>query len=237
MRPDPLERKKAVVAESLHPAERDRDPRVPEPGSKARAAGPRSDGEELRATSLAAIEKHSQMQAIMDALPIAAALVDAQGGSLAANAAYEELWGQPRPLARSVDDYGAYKAWWVATGLPVRPEEWASARAVQRGETVVGQEFEIERFDGQRQFILNSAAPLRDALGRIVGSAVAIQNITALKRAEAELRGRHAELETLTRAMVGRELRMIELKQEVNALCARLGEPPRYRLEEELAQP
>jgi hypothetical protein len=28
--------------------------------------------------------------------------------------------------------------------------------------------------------------------------------------------------------MVGRELRMIELKQEINALCAQLGQPPRY---------
>ena len=28
--------------------------------------------------------------------------------------------------------------------------------------------------------------------------------------------------------MVGRELRMIELKQEVNAFCAQLGQPPRY---------
>jgi hypothetical protein len=28
--------------------------------------------------------------------------------------------------------------------------------------------------------------------------------------------------------MVARELRMIELKKEVNALCALLGQPPRY---------
>jgi PAS domain-containing protein len=54
-------------------------------------------------------------------------------------------------------------------------------------------------------------------------------------RAEAEAH-RHAEAlrasnEELTRfndAMVGRELRMIELKQEINALCAQFGQPPRY---------
>jgi hypothetical protein len=28
--------------------------------------------------------------------------------------------------------------------------------------------------------------------------------------------------------MVGRESRMAELKQEVNALCAQAGQPPRY---------
>lgn len=29
---------------------------------------------------------------------------------------------------------------------------------------------------------------------------------------------------------LARELRMVELKCEINALCARLGEPPRYRI-------
>jgi PAS domain S-box-containing protein len=62
-----------------------------------------------------------------------------------------------------------------------------------------------------------------------------IHDITARRRAEVELRQRaealrakHAELEFFNRAMVGREMRMIELKQEINALCQRLGEPPRH---------
>jgi len=33
-------------------------------------------------------------------------------------------------------------------------------------------------------------------------------------------------------AMVGRELRMIELKEEINELCRRLGEPPRHASQE-----
>jgi len=32
-------------------------------------------------------------------------------------------------------------------------------------------------------------------------------------------------------ASVGRELRMIELKKEVNQLCGRLGDAPRYSLD------
>jgi chromosome segregation ATPase len=43
-----------------------------------------------------------------------------------------------------------------------------------------------------------------------------------------ELRASNAELRRFNEAMVGRELRMIELKKEVNALCAQLGQPPRY---------
>ena len=42
------------------------------------------------------------------------------------------------------------------------------------------------------------------------------------------LRASNAELARFNEAMVGRELRMIELKKEVNALCAELRQPPRY---------
>jgi len=62
-----------------------------------------------------------------------------------------------------------------------------------------------------------------------------VQDITARKRAEEALRQKaealrasNDELEQFNRAMVGRELRMIELKQEINELCGRLGEPPRH---------
>ena len=63
-------------------------------------------------------------------------------------------------------------------------------------------------------------------------------DITELKRAQeelqrqlAELEQANAELERFNRAAVDRELRMIELKKEVNALCERAGLPRRYPLE------
>ena len=45
------------------------------------------------------------------------------------------------------------------------------------------------------------------------------------------LRGHADELERFNSAMVDRELRMIELKQQVNELSARLGQPPGYSLD------
>jgi predicted nucleic acid-binding Zn-ribbon protein len=52
-----------------------------------------------------------------------------------------------------------------------------------------------------------------------------------------ELRASNAELTRFNEAMVGRELRMIELKHEVNELCARLGQPRRYGLGSKAEKP
>lgn len=44
-------------------------------------------------------------------------------------------------------------------------------------------------------------------------------------------------MERLSRAMVGRELRTIELKKQVNGLCVQADQPPRYPLDFEKEQP
>jgi len=131
-------------------------------------------------------EKH-RLEAVMEALPVGVAITDVQGGNIRSNNAYEQVWGNPRPVALSVSDYEAYKAWWPETGKPVAKEEWASAQAVQKGQAVVEQLLEIQRFDGSHAFVLNSGAPIFDVNGQIAGCAVAIQDITNLRKAEEAL--------------------------------------------------
>ena len=53
----------------------------------------------------------------------------------------------------------------------------------------------------------------------------------ALRRRGAELQTMNDELARFNRVAVNRELRMIELKKEINALCAQLGQPKKYPLE------
>jgi PAS domain S-box-containing protein len=76
-----------------------------------------------------------------------------------------------------------------------------------------------------------------DSAGATLGVAGTLNDITARRNAEAELRhqadelrGRNAELERFNLAAVGRELDMIELKQQVNALSQELGRPPPFSL-------
>lgn len=143
---------------------------------------------ELSAAHEQAENKKQLLEAVMKALPIGLAITDTQGGTIESNSAFEQIWGGPRPKTLSVDDYGAYRAWWADTGEPVGPDEWASAKAVKNGETVVGQMMRLQRFDGSETFVINSASPVRDAEGRIVGSAVAIQDISEIKKIDDELR-------------------------------------------------
>lgn len=138
----------------------------------------------LEAARTEALNEKNRLAAVMETLPVGVCILDAQGGIVRTNPAYKELWGNPLPPIRGVRDYAAYGARWAATGKPVQPEEWASARAVQRGETVLNQELQIRRFDGRRAYVLNCAAPIRDAGGGITGCAVAIQDITDHKEAE-----------------------------------------------------
>ncbi len=79
--------------------------------------------------------------------------------------------------------------------------------------------------DGRRLWLLFA--------GSALGGDSAIEfciDISALKEAETELQHRNEELERFNQAAIERELRMIALKQEVNALAHELGRPPSYAL-------
>lgn len=56
-----------------------------------------------------------------------------------------------------------------------------------------------------------------------------LDDITENKRNQAELQQRMAELERFNRLTLGREERMIQLKQEINGLLEAMGQPRRYK--------
>ena len=56
------------------------------------------------------------------------------------------------------------------------------------------------------------------------------RDITKQKHAEEELRRRLRELEIFQKATMGRESRIIELKQQVNELLVRLGKDKKYNV-------
>jgi PAS domain S-box-containing protein len=89
-----------------------------------------------------------------------------------------------------------------------------------------------------------STTPIFDEQGRLTGAVHVARDITERKKTEEEirrqmeaLRAANEELERFNRAAVGRELRMIELKKEVNENNIKLGKPPRYKLDSIDEQP
>jgi PAS domain S-box-containing protein len=144
-----------------------------------------------------ALENKNRLDAVMETLPVGIAILDAQGGSVSANRAFDDIWGRPRPDIKTIHDHAMYKATWVDSGKPVLPEEWAAARALRTGETVKGQVVRIEGFDGAARYVHNSAAPIRDTHGEVAGCAVTVQDITAHMRTDEALREGEARLHAI----------------------------------------
>lgn len=71
--------------------------------------------------------------------------------------------------------------------------------------------------------------PYRTLDDRIAGVVLTLFDVTERRRAEINLRERNEELERFNKAAVNREVRMIELKREVNDALRQSGKAPRYR--------
>jgi PAS domain S-box-containing protein len=89
----------------------------------------------------------------------------------------------------------------------------------------------IRHVEGRLTDVLYNASVYKDASGKVLGVFAAARDINELKRTEAELakqRARElerlAELERFQKLTVGRELKMIELKKEIEELKRRIPE-------------
>lgn len=137
------------------------------------------------------------LQKILDVLPVGVWILDARGRIVHGNPAGRKIWAGARYVG--IERFGEYQGWWLATGKRIKPQEWAAARAITKGEVSLGEEVRIRCFDGARKVIVNSAAPLRDAGRRIIGAIIVNQDITQRKRAEARLKSL-ADRDPLTNA-------------------------------------
>jgi GAF domain-containing protein len=88
------------------------------------------------------------------------------------------------------------------------------------------------RFDREDLRILQSLSSFASAAYQVMESIEALdREHGALRDSHLALRENTEDLVRFNRAAVGREVRMIELKKEINELCAAAGQPPRYALD------
>ena len=93
--------------------------------------------------------------------------------------------------------------------------------------------------DGRTRWLETNKLPMHSPTGEVIGVLGTWQDITERKEAVEVLQRRAAELERFHRLSVGRELQMIDLKKEINALAQQAGRTPPYGLSflEKVAQP
>jgi PAS domain S-box-containing protein len=181
-------------------------------------------------------ESERRFREMIDALPVAIYTTDAEGRLTHFNPAAVEFSGHTPELGS--DRWRIIWKLYYPDGSPMPHEECPMAISIKEGRAVRGAEAIAEQPDGKRVWFQPYPTPLHDDEGRVVGGINMLMDITERKKNEeallhshAELSARAEELARFNRAAVGREVRMIELKKEVNELCLRLGENARYPLE------
>lgn len=133
-----------------------------------------------------AIEIGRQLHGVLDALPVGVWVTDASGRFILNNPAGKRIW--PRDQWAGTSTCCGCKGCWHDTGKGIEPRDWALDRAIERGETSLDEIIEVECIDGSRRIISNSALPLLDEKGAIVGAVAVNMDITERMRADEELR-------------------------------------------------
>jgi PAS domain S-box-containing protein len=114
----------------------------------------------------------------------------------------------------------------VFPDLPVR---WKQLhQRVLKGAVKRNEEDCFKRADGTSEWLQWEMQPWRDAQGKIGGIIMFTQLVNERKRAEEKIMEQLIELQRWQRVTLGREERTQQLKCEVNELCQRLNEAPRY---------
>ena len=97
-------------------------------------------------------------------------------------------------------------------------------------EVQAGVDFRIVDREGLARWVEMAYQPVRNAAGEFIGARGTVRDVTQRREAEEVQKKRTDELERFHRLSVGRELQMIELKKEVNALAVQLGQSPPYKV-------
>ncbi|MCK4357338.1 MAG: PAS domain S-box protein [Candidatus Cloacimonetes bacterium] len=87
--------------------------------------------------------------------------------------------------------------------------------------------------DGKKICLLTNGKPLLNKNGDLIGYRGVDKDITERKKADEELNKKINELEKFQDITVDRELEMIKLKKEINSLCEKYGEKPKYKIDQE----
>lgn len=172
--------------------------------------------EELRAG------KQKFMQLFME-VPVSLGVASNDGVIAYFNRKFTEVFGY------TVDEVPTLDTWWQKAYPDETYRSWvldswnaAVAKAVKEGTDVESDEYRVTCKNGAKRIVIIGGRPFE-------GGVLAIFNdITERKETELQLTRQIEELRAWHDVTLGRELRILELKREVDELLGEAGRPPRY---------
>ncbi|HZU91697.1 MAG TPA: PAS domain-containing protein [Stellaceae bacterium] len=139
---------------------------------------------------------------LLELLPAAVYLCDADGVILRFNRKAALLWGRtPQPGDPAERYSGAPRLFWP-DGRPLPHAEAPIAEVLRTGVPARDVEILIERPDGERRRVLANIEPIRAASGAIVGALNCFQDITALRETEQRIEAARNEEARRLRALL-----------------------------------
>lgn len=192
---------------------------------------PGPEGSALRFTAVRDITARKQIE---ENLTLQARMLDSVGQAVIATDPEQIIifwnttavamfgWSREEALGRKLEDI-----------LPPQSSPAALAEimtTLAQGRTWSG-EFVVQCKDKRLMPLATTNAPLFNEQGHLVAIIGIGTDISKRKEAEEVIQRQINELIQFNNVSVGRELRMIELKKEINELRAQAGQPPRYALD------
>lgn len=133
-------------------------------------------------------------QSMLDAIPGAVYICDAEGWLVRYNEEAAELWGR-RPAVEKCERFCGSHKLYLIDGTRIDHAECPMADAVAGGKAVRNAEVVLERTDGSRIAALVNIRPLYDRKGRIEGAINCFHDISDRKTLVEEIQAKNRELE------------------------------------------
>jgi PAS domain S-box-containing protein len=156
---------------------------------------------ERKQTEEAVRNSQELLNQVLATLPVGVVVTDRQGDIILGNAALKRIWGTP-PVRRGTERWAQSKGWWHHSGKRIASVEWASVRALSKGQTSLNELIDIETYTGEHKTIQNSSAPIRNADSQIVGAVIVNEDVTERVRAEEALHDSADRLQHLSRRLL-----------------------------------
>jgi PAS domain S-box-containing protein len=155
-------------------------------GKPYRMAGSHIDITEQTKTQEALAQSERQLRTVLDALPMGVWFTDRSGAPVLSNPVARQIWSGIRQVC--LEKVTNTAGWQEATGSSSALHRWALSHTLTTGEPCLNESLILECLDGTKKTIRNSAVPVKDEAGLVLGAIVLNEDITPLRQAQEALR-------------------------------------------------